>query len=1251
MPRRITGSIVWTRVATVAALGLAQSSHAQSAATPYPRMAPIGQYLMDRTAEIALAKSAAPASVSDKAQILVLGPKGYETAIEGTNGFVCLVERSWQADFDDPEFWNPKIRGAGCFNPAAARSVVPAKVKRQQMILAGLSKAQVMDSIKAALDRGTLVAPAPGAMCYMMSKVAYLNDHGDMAHSDVLPPAHRRQSLARERADAAVLCRSKSGGPRHHPHHPDRPLVGRRPGVDWREGITGIRRTGTFNLSEAHVTTVFVRRVWRTALTIGLVALGSAASTAAQAQGTPRRLTGHVIEADGKSPVPAASVRVGNSTIGSLTTDSGTFSLRVPDGALTLTVRRIGYTSNTVSVAADQNDVTISLTRDILKLDAEVITGVATTISSKNSANDVAVLNADQINQVPSPTIENALQGKIAGAVIQQNNGGAPGGGMQVQIRGVTSINSDASPLYVVDGVILNNQTMNSGANAVTQSASVMPKQSSQDNSANRIADLNPDDIETIEVLKGASAAAIYGSKAASGVIVITTKKGLPGAPQWDLSGQAGTYTPSNTLQMRTFPTYQSANAWYMKDFRSPTPLPLSMYAGNQDYQNQLFGGGQLSGQGDLSVRGANNNTNYYASLHDQYDNGIMLGTSYNKQAARTNLTETFSPALTVSTNLYVQHSVTTRGITGNDNVGVSPYNIFSVTPQFVKLNSFSQNTWANNPFGFGNPFADAAEIQTPSDVNRFIGGGTANLQLFHSDRQDLRLSLIAGVDLTGEHDINYAPPDLELEQHQSLPGTSNLSNVNTTYYNYSISLIHHFTGLSFLDATTSIGESQDRRTVDNPNLVGQSLPPGIVSPTAGQVQTTFENRTDTKTMTLYAQEQLLTLSQRLSLTAGVTADRNSNNGNFSAYYLYPKFAASFRIPQFVGFINDVKLRSAYGQSGTAPTYGFNYASNSSCAPALNTSQALLCGYTAPNVNLNDPHITPEKSTETEAGIDITAFKSRAQFSGTVYNKQISNLVLFTAPAQATGLSQIILNGGQFTNQGIELSLQMSPIANPRGLTWISNATFYRNYSRVDALPFGPFVAGSGFGGGFGENEVRVGRSVTQIVDPGIKNADSSVKQIGDAQPSNVMSFSQQLSFGRLHLSGVLDWYVGGSVANLTNAYFDTRLLLLADTAASLARANAPPTQHPYIESARFVKLREVRLSYDVPDRWVRTIGAGRLRTMRIDLSGRNLISSFPYSGLDPEVSNFGNSQISRGQDVTPYPPARSFFFGVDLGL
>ncbi len=783
------------------------------------------------------------------------------------------------------------------------------------------------------------------------------------------------------------------------------------------------------------MTILDVGGVRRAMVTLGLAALCSGVAWGrAESQGTLRRITGHVLEADSKAPIPAATVRIANSTYGAATSDSGTFTLRAPDGPLTLTVRRIGYTGTTVAVAADQNNVTISLNRDVLKLDAEVITGVATTISSRNSANDVAVLNADQISSVPAPTIENALQGKIAGAVIQQNNGGAPGGGMQVQIRGITSINSIAEPLYVVDGVIVNNETINSGANAITAaSAGVM--QSNQDNSPNRIADLNPNDVESIEVLKGASAAAIYGGKAASGVVVITTKKGTIGAPQWDLSGQAGTSFAAKTLDMRQFPTYASANAWYKNDFGSSTDLPRSMYGGNQNFQNQLFGGGQLSGQGNLSVRGATNNTNYFASLHDQYDNGIMQGTGYNKQAIRTNLTQTFSPALTVSTNLYYQHSVTTRGITGNDNVGVSPYNVFSVTPQFFNMNAMQGGQWVNNPFAFANPFADAAEMQTPANVNRFIGGGTLSYQLFHNGANDLKVSLIAGVDVADERDLNFAPPTLEIESKVSLPGTSNVNTSNNTYYNYSVNLVHHFTGLSFLDATTSIGESQDRRTLDNPNLVGQDLPTGIVTPTAAIVQSSSEVKTDVKTMSLYAQEQVLTLSNRLSLTAGVTADRNSNNGGFSRYYLYPKFAGSLILPTFAKFIDEFKLRSAYGRSGTAPTYGFNYPNDASCQPTLYQSHALVCGLNllTGTINLNDPNLRPEQSAETEAGLDITMFHSRAQFSGTVYNKQVSDLVLFERPAASSGISQDIVNGGRFHNQGIRALAPVLADREPEG--------------------------------------------------------------------------------------------------------------------------------------------------------------------------------------------------------------------------
>jgi outer membrane receptor protein involved in Fe transport len=461
---------------------------------------------------------------------------------------------------------------------------------------------------------------------------------------------------------------------------------------------------------------------------------------------------------------------------------------------------------------------------------------------------------------------------------------------------------------------------------------------------------------------------------------------------------------------------------------------------------------------------------------------------------------------------------------------------------------------------------------------------------------------------------------------------------------------------VSFIDATTSIGVSQDRRTLDNPLIIGQALPAGIVTPTSGQVTTAVENKTDTKTMSLYVQEQLLTLAQRLSLTAGLTADRNSNNGSFGRYYIYPKFAGSFRVPQFAGFIDELKLRAAYGRSGTDPNYGLNYPQNSSFTPLLNGGgHALVSNFVPSTVSwvLNDTHLKPETSAEFETGLDLTLFKSRAQISATVYNKRVTDLVLLTQPAASSGFSQVVLNGGQFTNQGLEIQLQASPIADPRGFTWIMNNTFYRNYSRVDNLPIPAFPTQFGFGGAFGTNTIQVGRSVSQIVNTAKQNPDGSFVQVGDASPADVMSFNQQISYKNFHLSGLLDWYVGGQVANITNNYYDFNgPYLLADSLGiAKRRAEIRANLTPYVESARFVKLREVRFSVDLPGEWVRTLGRGRLRSVRIDVSGRNLWSSFPYTGLDPEVSVFGNLQTARGQDITPYPPAKSVFFGVDLGL
>ena len=181
------GAIAVKSLALVMMLGMARCATAQDAKTPYPSMAPLDQYLIeDRSAEIALARSAAPESISGEAEVLVLGRHGYETAVQGKNGFVCIVERGWTAPIDNPDFWNPKLRGPLCLNAAAARSYLPRTIKKTDLILAGRTKAQMVETIAAAVDKKELPVMEPGAMCYMLSKQGYLSDQGGHWHPHLM---------------------------------------------------------------------------------------------------------------------------------------------------------------------------------------------------------------------------------------------------------------------------------------------------------------------------------------------------------------------------------------------------------------------------------------------------------------------------------------------------------------------------------------------------------------------------------------------------------------------------------------------------------------------------------------------------------------------------------------------------------------------------------------------------------------------------------------------------------------------------------------------------------------------------------------------------------------------------------------------------------------------------------------------------------------------------------------------------------
>ncbi|HXJ31446.1 MAG TPA: carboxypeptidase-like regulatory domain-containing protein, partial [Gemmatimonadales bacterium] len=287
-----------------------------------------------------------------------------------------------------------------------------------------------------------------------------------------------------------------------------------------------------------------------------LLALG-----ARDAQAQARVITGKVTSAQSGQPISGATVSVLGTVIVAVSNAQGEYSLAAPDGVVNILSRSIGYKRKQVQVGADQASADIALDQDIFNLEAVVVTGQATSIEQKNLANAVTSVTGGALNGAPISTIEGALQGKVPGALIQANSG-APGGGAQINLRGVSTINGNADPVIVVDGMIISNAAIANNLNAITNAAGG-GNASNQDNPVNRIADLNPADIEKVEVLKGPSAASIYGGAANSGVIVITTRRGQTGAPKFHVTQRLGQFHVLNVLTSRVFKDSVEADAVY----------------------------------------------------------------------------------------------------------------------------------------------------------------------------------------------------------------------------------------------------------------------------------------------------------------------------------------------------------------------------------------------------------------------------------------------------------------------------------------------------------------------------------------------------------------------------------------------------------------------------------------------------------------------------------------------------------------
>src|SRR2546423_10204721 len=435
------------------------------------------------------------------------------------------------------------------------------------------------------------------------------------------------------------------------------------------------------------------------ALVAAALLLGSI-SAAAQT----RTVTGVVTDASTGQPVEGARVSVRGTALTTTTGASGQFTLgSVRVSGVTIPIRRIGSNPAEIAVAAGQTDLRVTLTRDPLRLSDVVVTGQATGVERRNLANAVATVSGEDVSRVASQTVEQALQGKVVGASIQANSG-APGGGMQMQLRGVTSINGASEPPYVVDGVVLSNVAIPSNQNAVTKATQGSNQSLTQDNQVNRIADIKPNDIENIEVLKGASASAIYGSRASNGVVIITTRRGKAGDRQVNATQRIGFAKISKTLGSRTFNSLPEATAVW-----GPSAANFFTPGVTYDHERELAGRTPLSSESIVDVSGGDQDTRYFASGLWQADGGIIDNTGYSKQGVRANLDQDFGKRLNLSIQTSAIKSLAQRGLTNNDNASVSFWMVFPFTPSFVDLQQRPDGTYPANPFIISNPLQTAA--------------------------------------------------------------------------------------------------------------------------------------------------------------------------------------------------------------------------------------------------------------------------------------------------------------------------------------------------------------------------------------------------------------------------------------------------------------------------------------------------------------------------------------------------------------
>jgi len=947
-------------------------------------------------------------------------------------------------------------------------------------------------------------------------------------------------------------------------------------------------------------------------------------------------LSGKVTDSETGEPLPGAQVFVKGTFVGTTTDVNGSYFLDV-EGNVTIVVAYIGY--KTQELATSGGSVDFLMEPDVLRQDEVVVTGLVSTVKRRNAANAVASVSGDDLVNAPTQTLDQALSGQFAGVNIRRNTG-APGGGVNVNLRGQSTLTGSTQPLYVIDGVIVNNDANQSGVDVVT-AATGAGSSRPQGQPTNRIGDINPNDIESVEVLKGASAAAIYGAKASNGVVIINTKRGKGGKTKFNFSTKTGTSSLLRKMGHRVFETYGEAEEQYGSDIADLGNDANGNWTGGDpiDYEALLYGSeGQLT-EHTLSAIGGDENTQFYLGGQYMDEGGIIKNTGYKKLSSRLNVDHRLSDKAKVSVSTNLVRSESDRGVTGNDNTNMTYGFSIGFTPSFIDIRRNTDGSFPVHPLNPSNPLETAEYFVNNELTHRALGSLKFDYNLFRADNMDLGFLAVAGADFYNQENQVFIPPFLQIESSKDEAGQSVMTTTDNLNTNLSLNLVHKMK-MSGMNFNTTAGLQYETYDWNSVFVHATGMIPTQMNVDKASSQAVYHDRKKRQDRGQFFQEEV-TIGDNLYIAFSMRGDVSSTMGDTEAKEWYPKAAASYQLGEFAGLFDNLKVRGAWGQTGNMPQTKAKYTTMSSSN--IGGINGLVASSTRGNAA-----IKPERTTELEFGADFSIMGGFATVEATMYQQAIEDLILLVDLPPSSGATEAWENGGEMETNGMELALGLNPtnLVSLGGVDWNFHMTYYTNESKVTKLTVDPYNFG-GFATFLGTYRIQEGWSPTAIV--GSEMDGENHLELGNENPDYRISFRNSLSLGPISLSFLIDRKEGGHAINLANLIYDLGGTTKDyETNGTERLANLGAVTAPYVESTSYTALRDLSLTYSLPESLTEGLGVSNLQ---IGFALRNWWMQSDYTGLSPEVSQFGNEAVGGSVDTNPFPLSKSMYLTLSMGF